>query len=98
MENIRKKHDINAFAVRCWPEMFTKFGCASCGPMAMMNEKNISCACEVDVLGSISCNILNQLNGKPSFLIILPITALRARDAGSQKEFDIFSKSKCWFM
>ena len=69
LENLKNKHNVQAFAVRCWPEMFTKFGCASCGPMAMMNEKNISCACEVDVLGSISCNILNQLNGKPSLLV-----------------------------
>jgi L-fucose isomerase-like protein len=49
--------------------MFTEFGCASCGPMAMMNEKNISCACEADVLGGVSCNILNQLNNKPSLLV-----------------------------
>jgi len=69
LENLKEKHNLNAFAIRCWPEMFTEYGCASCGPMAMMNEKNISCACEADVLGSISCNILNQLNGNPSLLV-----------------------------
>ena len=69
LETLRVKHKIKTFAVRCWPEMFTEYGCASCGPMAMMNEKKISCACEADVLGSISCNILNQLNGKPSLLV-----------------------------
>ena len=69
LKTLKDKHNLKAFAIRCWPEMFTEFGCASCGPMAMMNEKNISCACEADVLGSISCNILNQLNGKPSLLV-----------------------------
>ena len=49
--------------------MFTKFGCAACGPMAMLNEKKISSACEADVLGSISCRILNQINNKPSLLV-----------------------------
>jgi len=49
--------------------MFTEYGCASCGPMAMMNENKISSACEADVLGSLSCNILNQLNNKPSLLV-----------------------------
>ena len=44
-------------------------GCASCGPMAMMNEKKVSCACEADVLGGISCNILNQMNHNPSLLV-----------------------------
>ena len=57
------------FAVRCWPEMFTEYGCASCGPMAMMNENKISSACEADVLGSLTCNILNQLNNKPALLV-----------------------------
>ncbi|PPR51054.1 MAG: hypothetical protein CFH15_00153 [Alphaproteobacteria bacterium MarineAlpha5_Bin5] len=69
LEQIQQKENIDAFAVRCWPEMFTEYGCASCGPMAMMNEKKISCACESDVLGSLSCNILNQLNNKPSLLV-----------------------------
>jgi len=69
LEKIQKKQNIDSFAIRCWPEMFTEFGCASCGPMAMMNEKKISCACEADVLGSLSCNILNQLNDKPSLLV-----------------------------
>ena len=69
LENIQKKQNIDAFAIRCWPEMFTEYGCASCGPMAMMNENKISCACEADVLGSLSCNILNQLNDKPSLLV-----------------------------
>ncbi len=69
LEKIQKKEKFDAFAVRCWPEMFTEYGCASCAPMAMMNEKKISSACEADVLGSLSCNILNQLNNKPSLLV-----------------------------
>ncbi len=69
LNTLQTKHDVQAFAVRCWPEMFTQFGCASCGPMAMMNEKKISSACEADVLGGISCNILNQLNNQPSLLV-----------------------------
>ena len=69
LEHIKNKYKIDSFAVRCWPEMFTEYGCASCGPMAMMNEKQISSACEADMLGSLSCNILNQLNNKPSLLV-----------------------------
>ena len=69
LQNIKKEKDIDSFAIRCWPEMFTKFGCAACGPMAMLNEKKISSACEADVLGSISCRILNQINNKPSLLV-----------------------------
>jgi L-fucose isomerase-like protein len=69
LENLKDKHNLDAFAIRCWPETFTEYGCASCGPMAMMNEKKVSCACEADVLGGISCNILNQMNNNPSLLV-----------------------------
>jgi L-fucose isomerase-like protein len=69
LEKIQQKQNIDAFAVRCWPEMFTEYGCAACGPMAMMNENKISAACEADVLGSLSCNILNQFNNKPALLV-----------------------------
>ena len=69
LENLKDKHNLDAFAIRCWPETFTEYGCASCGPMAMMNEKMVSCACEADVLGGISCNILNQMNNDPSLLV-----------------------------
>ena len=69
LENLKDKHNLDAFAIRCWPETFTEYGCASCGPMAMMNEKKVSCACEADVLGGISCNILNQMNDSPSLLV-----------------------------
>ena len=69
LKSIKKEKNIDSFAIRCWPEMFTKFGCAACGPMAMLNERKISSACEADVLGSISCRILNQINNKPSLLV-----------------------------
>ena len=69
LDTLKVKHDVQAFAIRCWPEMFTEYGCASCGPMAMMNENKVSSACEADVLGGISCNILNQLNNEPSLLV-----------------------------
>jgi L-fucose isomerase-like protein len=29
----------SGMAVRCWPEVFTDFGGAACGPMAMLNEE-----------------------------------------------------------
>ena len=69
LESLKDKHKLDAFAIRCWPATFTEYGCASCGPMAMMNEKKVSCACEADVLGGISCNILNQMNDNPSLLV-----------------------------
>lgn len=57
-----------ALAVRCWPEMFTDYGCAACGAMAKLNQDGIPAACEADVDGAITAYILQELAGEPSLL------------------------------
>ena len=42
----------DAFAIRCWPETFTEYGGAVCGPAAMMGDARVPCACEADVMGA----------------------------------------------
>lgn len=69
LETIKEKTKVDCLAIRCWPETFTKFGCAICGPMAMMNENLVSSSCEADVLGSVSSNILSKISGHPSLLV-----------------------------
>jgi L-fucose isomerase-like protein len=39
LEDVQRDTGARGLAVRCWPEMFTEYGCAACGPMAMMNQK-----------------------------------------------------------
>jgi L-fucose isomerase-like protein len=55
-------------AVRCWPETFTDYGCAACGPMAMMNEKRVPSACEADVYGSFTALMLQELADEPAWM------------------------------
>ncbi len=57
-----------AFAIRCWPEMFTEYGGAVCGPVAMMGERRVPCACEADVYGALTSLILQEVAGEPAFL------------------------------
>jgi L-fucose isomerase-like protein len=59
----------NALAVRCWPEMFTEYGCAACGPMGLLNEGKLPAACEADVLGALSHYLLQELAGDPAWLV-----------------------------
>ena len=68
LRNLAVEKKYNGLAVRCWPEMFTEFGCAACGPMAMMNQEMIPCACEADVYGTISTLMLQGLNDSPAFM------------------------------
>ena len=66
----RNKHKGNydAFAIRCWPEMFTEYGAAICAPASMMTENKTPCACEADVYGAVTQLILQEVSNQPVFL------------------------------
>ena len=68
LEDLQRDTGARGLAVRCWPEMFTAYGCAACGPMAMMNEKQVPSACEADVNGSFSQLLLQELAGEPAWM------------------------------
>jgi len=68
LDNIRKKGSYDAFAIRCWPETFTQYGGAVCGPVSMMGEEKIPCACEADVYGALTQLILQETAEASVFL------------------------------
>ncbi len=76
LEDVQRESAAKGLAVRCWPEMFTEYGCAACGPMAMMNQKQVPAACEADVHGSLSQLVLQELAGEPAWMAdLVDITA-----------------------
>ncbi len=68
LQDVRNETGAKGLAVRCWPEMFTEYGCAACGPMAMMNQDRVPSACEADVNGSITQLMLQELAGEPAWM------------------------------
>lgn len=68
LDDLRAGHAYDAFAIRCWPETFTEYGGAVCGPAAMMGEARVPCACEADVYGALTQLILMQAAQAPVFL------------------------------
>ncbi|HVW54216.1 MAG TPA: hypothetical protein VHC00_00915 [Rhizobiaceae bacterium] len=68
LDRIRAFGAYDAFAVRCWPETFTEYGGAVCGPVAMMGEARVPCACEADVYGALTSLLLQKVSGTPAFL------------------------------
>lgn len=71
LEDVRSKGGYAAFAVRCWPEMFTQYGGAVCGPVGMMGERRVPCACEADVHGALTNLFLQEMTGDAAFLVDL---------------------------
>jgi L-fucose isomerase-like protein len=68
LEDVSRERGSKGLAVRCWPEMFTDYGCAACGPMAMMNERRVPAACEADVNGALTQLVLQELSGEPAWM------------------------------
>jgi L-fucose isomerase-like protein len=69
LEGLAADNKCSAMAVRCWPEMFTEYGCAACGPMGMLNGRKIPAACEADVYGALTARLLQEIAGEPSWLV-----------------------------
>lgn len=68
LEDIVAEEKADSIAVRCWPETFTEYGCAACGPMAMMNQAGVPSACEADVYGSVTTLMLQALANEPVWM------------------------------
>jgi L-fucose isomerase-like protein len=69
LEAVKAREGASALAVRCWPEAFTDYGCAVCGPMGLLTEAKTPCACEADVHGALTGLILQEAAGAPSWLV-----------------------------
>ncbi|MCV0397967.1 MAG: hypothetical protein K5872_21480 [Rhizobiaceae bacterium] len=68
IETIRSQGGFDALAIRCWPETFTEYGGAVCGPVSMMGEARVPCACEADVYGALTQLLLQKVADQPVFL------------------------------
>ncbi len=68
LDAIRAKGGYDAFAIRCWPEAFTEYGGAVCGPAGILGEACVPCACEADVYGALTQLVLQEAAAAPVFL------------------------------
>ena len=68
LDGLRAGGGYDAFAIRCWPETFTEYGGAVCGPVSMLGEARVPCACEADVYGALTQLVLQEAADAPVFL------------------------------
>ena len=71
LDGMKAEGGFDAFAIRCWPETFTEYGGAVCGPASMMGEARVPCACEADVYGAATQLLLQAASDQPVFLVDL---------------------------
>ena len=68
LDRICRERQLHAVALRCWPETFTEYGGAVCGPASMLASAGIPCACEADVYGALTQLLLQEASNSPVFL------------------------------
>ncbi|MEN0039991.1 MAG: hypothetical protein AAF764_01510 [Pseudomonadota bacterium] len=68
LDSLREENGYDAFAIRCWPETFTEYGGAVCGPVSLLGEARVPCACEADVYGAVTQMLLQKVAEAPVFL------------------------------
>jgi L-fucose isomerase-like protein len=73
MKALVREHQLDGFAVRCWPELRDQQQNTICLAMAEMAESGIVSACQADAMALVTSFILTSLAGQPS--CTLEITA-----------------------
>ena len=65
IERWMEENECDASAVECWDSVQKNYGCATCLTMAMMGDRLLPSACEVDVAGAVSMYALLLASGNP---------------------------------
>ena len=63
-----EQHQLDALAIRCWPEFANDFGISPCAAMSILQMENKILTCEGDVLGSLSMLAHQAIGGAYPFL------------------------------
>jgi L-fucose isomerase-like protein len=69
MDRWMKEVDVSISAIQCWTSMEEFFGVVPCTVMSMLSNANLSSACEVDVMGTISMHALTLASTTPAALL-----------------------------
>ena len=63
-----KEQHLDALGVQCWTSIQANMGICSCTPMSRLDDKGIPCACEADMMGTLSMHALQLAAQSPACL------------------------------
>jgi L-fucose isomerase-like protein len=67
-ESFLDKYQLDALAIRCWPEFANNYGISPCAAMSILQMENKILTCEGDLLGSLSMLAHQAIGGEYPFL------------------------------
>ncbi len=69
LEDLVKELNLDALAIRCWPEFQTEMAIAPCTCVGILNHKGIATACETDIVNAAMMRALSLAGGAPVTLL-----------------------------
>lgn len=63
MEMVKAEYQLDAAAVKCWPEFQSELNMAPCAALACANDSNFPSGCEGDLIGTLSMLIAHRITG-----------------------------------
>ncbi len=63
-----EQNKLHALAIQCWTSIQANLGICSCTTMSRLDDEGIPCACEADIMGTLSMHALQLASGGPSCL------------------------------
>jgi len=67
MKQLVEQHRLDAYCIRCWPELRNQLDLTACLTHARMSEDGKVSVCEMDFPALLTAYVLNQLAGAPAF-------------------------------
>jgi L-fucose isomerase-like protein len=68
LRRFREKNALDALGIQCWTSIQANYGVCSCTTMSRLGDEGVPCACEADMLGTLSMHAAMLASGSPAAL------------------------------
>jgi len=63
-----EEKQLDGLGIQCWTSIQQNLGICSCSTMSRLDDEGVPCACEADIMGTLSMHALQLASGGPSCL------------------------------
>jgi len=68
LRRFKEENGIDAFGIQCWTSIQANYGVCSCATMSRLGDEGTPCACEADMMGTLSMHAAMLASGSPAAL------------------------------
>ena len=68
LRRFQQENGIDAFGIQCWTSIQANYGVCACTAMSRLGDEGTPCACEADIMGTLSMHAAMLASGNPAGL------------------------------